>query len=404
MSVEKGALLDGDRTGWSILDDGVAYPVAVLIESAIDHNSRLMMSYCETHGVSLAPHGKTSMTPYLFERQLADGAWAITAASVWQAMRMRDAGVDRILIANEVVTPAEVAWLADAIGDGLDGYCYVDSIDGVAIMAETLGRMNISHPVPVLVEVGVSGGRTGVRSVEDGLQVAVAVSDVATMVLTGVAGFEGIIRGTDESPADARVDRFLGRLVETANVIAEKGWFEPSAEVIVTAGGSAWFDHVQDCFEGVDIEPPVRKVLRSGCYITHDDGGYERSSPMGESQRLDGRLIPAMELWAPVLSRPEPNRAVVGIGKRDVTHDRLLPMVKKVSRRGSDEVESLEPFRVTSLDDQHAYLDVEPTLQLRVGDLVGFGISHPCLTFDRWRSLAVVDDDYRVIEVAETLF
>ncbi|MEP7114523.1 MAG: hypothetical protein ABI862_14755, partial [Ilumatobacteraceae bacterium] len=95
------------RTGWSIFDDDVPYPVALLFESAIEHNSATMRAYCERHGVSLAPHGKTTMAPALFRRQLRDGAWAITAATTWQARTMREAGVGRVLIANEVVVPGE---------------------------------------------------------------------------------------------------------------------------------------------------------------------------------------------------------------------------------------------------------------------------------------------------------
>ncbi len=393
-------------TGWSVFDADVPYPVALMFESAIDHNSAALKEYCERHHVSLAPHGKTTMSPALFRRQLRDGVWAITAATTWQAKTMREAGVDRVLIANEVVVPGEIEWLANAQDDGFEVYCYVDSVAGVEIMDETLARVRPARRLPVLLEFGISGGRTGVRSVADGVLVAAAATQSPYLALTGTAGFDGILGPVGDRTVGDVVDEFLDQIVELTHAVDAEGWFEPTPEVIVTAGGSAYFDHVVDRFCRIDIDGPLRVVIRSGCYITHDDGMLHQASPMGETPRTghDERLVPAIEVWGVVLSRPEPTRAIVGIGKRDASTDGLLPLVKKVRRRGSTQIEHVTPRRVVEVNDQHSYLDLEPSDPLAVGDLVGFGISHPCTTFDKWRSIPIVDDDYRVIEISDTLF
>lgn len=406
MSTEKGVPFSRNpQDAWSIFDDDVAFPTVVLLDSALSHNVRVMAEYCASAEVSIAPHGKTTMTPRIFERQLEDGAWAITAASAWQAMRMREAGVNRVLIANQVVMPGELAWLAQAIDSGFNVYCYVDSVDGVEIMGAAMEQADVSSPLPVLLEVGVEGGRTGARTLEEALAVAEVADASPWLALTGTAGFEGIITATETATAGELVDAFLDRIVDVTHAVASNGWFDPTPEVIVTAGGSAYFDHVVDRFSYVDIPDPIRVVIRSGCYITHDDGGYDRSSPLGLTPRVAGeRFIPAIEVWGPVLSRPEPGLVIVGVGKRDVTHDGLLPLAKKIRRRDGNGVITIEPIRVRALNDQHTYLDVDPAFGLRVGDLVGFGISHPCLTFDKWRSMSVVDDGYNVIEVADTGF
>ena len=342
--------------------------------------------------------------PALFRRQIADGAWAITAATVRQARTMYTAGVRRVLIANEVVVPAEVAWLAEAMTAGFDVYCYVDSVVGAEIMGETLAEVRANRPLPVLLEMGIAGGRTGVRTVAEGLAVAESVAASPHLALTGTAGFEGIIPSSDPSAIET-VDEFLDSTVELTQGVAARGWFEPTPEVIVTAGGSAYFDRVAERFSRVTIDEPMRVVIRSGCYLTHDDGLYVRASPMAAtSDAGEGTLQPAVEVWGAVLSRPEPFLALVGIGKRDASPDGLLPLAKKIRRRGSSVVESIEPNRVRALDDQHAYLDLDPSDTIGVGDLVGFGISNPCTTFDKWRAMALVDDDYTVLEVVETLF
>lgn len=393
-------------TGWSIFDADVPYPVALMFDTVLDHNSTAMKGFCERNGVSLAPHGKTTMAPALFRRQLRDGAWAMTAATTWQAKTMREAGVNRVLIANQVVVPGEIAWLANALDDGFEAYCYVDSVEGVALLDEAVANSGASSRLPVLLEMGIDGGRTGVRSVADGLFVAEAAANAPHLALTGTSGFEGILGPKDGRSAAERVDEFLDQIVQLTQAVDAEGWFEPTPEVIVTAGGSAFFDQVVTHFSGVDIGSPTRIVIRSGCYISHDDGGLHQASPMGETPRTghDERLLPAIEVWGVVLSRPEPTRALVGIGKRDASTDGLLPNIKKIRRRGSTEIETGSGARVVEIHDQHAFLDIDPEDPLAVGDLVGFGISHPCTTFDKWRSIPIVDDDYRVVEIADTLF
>ncbi len=403
----KGFPLHGEAsTGWCVFDSDVPYPVAIIFDSAIEHNSALMQDFCERNGVSLAPHGKTTMAPALFRRQLRDGAWAMTAATVWQARRMRGAGVERVVIANQVVVPGEIEWLAKSLDEGFEVYCYVDSVEGVDIMDQTLERIGAARPLPVLLEMGISGGRTGVRTIADGLLVAAAVDRSPHLVLAGTSGFEGILGPLDGLSAQERVDAFLDQVVELTHAIDAEGWFESATEVIVSAGGSAYFDQVVDRFSHVNIDAPVRIVIRSGCYITHDDGSLHQASPMGETPRTAqrDRLTAAIEVWGVVLSRPEPGRALVGIGKRDASADGLLPVLKKIRRRGSTEIEEVSGDRVVEIHDQHAFLELEPTDSLSVGDLVGFGISHPCTTFDKWRAIPIVDDDYRVIEIADTLF
>lgn len=395
------------RTGWSIFDSDVPYPIAVMFASAIEHNSKTLEAYCSRRGVSFAPHGKTTMSPAMFSRQIRDGAWAITAATVWQASAMRSCGVERVIIANQVVTPGEIEWLARARDENFDVYCYVDSVPGVDILVETLDRVRPSRPFPVLLELGVSGGRTGVRSVAEGLEVGRAVAASSDLALTGTAGFEGILGPVGDRAVGDVVGDFLDKIVELTHAIAAEDWFEPSPEVIVTAGGSAYFDYVIDHLSRVDIDLPTRLVIRPGCYISHDDGTLHTSSPMGLLPRTgqDEHLVAAIEVWGVVLSRPEPTRVIVGIGKRDASADGLLPVLKKIRRRGSGDIESVGAVtRVVHINDQHAYLDVDADDHLAVGDLVGLGISHPCTTYDKWRAIPIVDDSYRVIEIAETLF
>ena len=101
----------------------------------------------------------------------------------------------------------------------------------------------------------------------------------------------------------------------------------------------------------------VRVVLRSGCYLTHDSGMYERLSPLPSRDGARG-FQPAMELWAHVLSRPEPELALFGFGKRDVPFDIDLPSPVVIRRASGGTVDANGGLEIRSLNDQHAYARV----------------------------------------------
>lgn len=384
--------------GWNVLRGDLLLPALVLKESALAHNLSVMASFCREHGVEIAPHGKTTMAPALFARQLEAGSWAITVATVSQARVAHSFGIPRILIANEVVEPSAVRWIVTELDrdDAFDCLCLVDSVAGVERMTAALAAHPSSRPLRVLVEVGIPGGRAGCRTLECALAVARAVDSSPGLELAGVEGFEGILSSPDA------VDRFLDLVADVAQAVEANRLFDHLDEVLLTAGGSAFFDRVAARLTAVDLGRPSRVVLRSGCYLTHDSGAYDLASPLGSKSAGD-HLLPALEAWGVVLSRPEPTLAIVGFGKRDVPYDAGLPVPLFLARDG--ERRSLEPgCEISQVNDQHAYLHLQPRADVRVGDLVGCGISHPCTAFDKWSLIPMIDDDYFVIDTVRTFF
>jgi D-serine deaminase-like pyridoxal phosphate-dependent protein len=386
--------------GHHLFDGSFTWPVLVLRDSALRHNIDTLAGFAAERGLLLAPHGKTTMAPALWQRQLAAGAWGITVATASQAAVARAAGVAQVVLANEVLDPAATAWIATqlAADSRVRLPFWVDSQAGVDAAVEGVRRAAAGRPVDaflpggleVFVDVGYPGGRTGCRTDDDAFAVAAAVAATPGLALGGVAGYEGGLG--DAAAAGA----YLRRLAQVANALHERGLL--AADAIVTAGGSAYFDVLADTW--ADCWRPgftPRVVLRSGAYITHDDGVYERKTPFN---RIAGSLRPAIEVWAQVISAGDPGRAILGLGKRDAPYDDGLPVPHTLRRAGVSS--PLTGCAVRKLDDQHAYLD--GAAGLRPGDLVGLGISHPCTAFDKWRLVPVVDDDHRVIELVRTYF
>ena len=393
-----------------LLGGAFTLPVLVARQSALRQNIEGMAAWCAAAGVALAPHGKTPMAPQLMAWQLAAGAWAVTAATVGHIRVYRSFGVPRILLANELTDRAGISWLAGemAADPGFDCYLYADSVEGVRLLAEGFGGA-AGRALPVLVELGFPGGRTGCRTVGQALEVARAVAAAGSLELAGAAGYEGGL-GHDCGPASLdAVARFCRDLRGLGEQLA--GLVSSDRELVLSAGGSAYFDVV--AAELTASAAPggpgerYRVVLRSGAYVAHDHGMYASLAPGGA--RGGPALTPALELWAQVLSRPEPGLALLCAGRRDVSFDHGLPVPLGIVRPGTSPPGESGPdetagMRVSGLDDQHAYLSLPPGSRLAPGDLIRLGISHPCTTFDKWRVIPVVDDDYRVVDALHTFF
>lgn len=389
------------EAGWSALDGGLSPPLLLLKESALQSNIDVMAKYCAQHGVSLAPHTKTPVSPQIVHRQLAAGAWGLTVATLHQARLFRRLGAGRILLANELVEVGAIRWIAAELTEdpAFEFFCLVDSVAAVDLMERYLSDVGFKGKLRVLIELGAVGGRCGCRSAEEAVEVADRIRHAHQLSLAGVETYENVFPNQPEPAALALVDNLLGRVRELVNQLDIGGYFDGLDEILVTAGGSQYFDRVVARLgRAWSLSRPVRVVLRSGSYVTHDlvlQGRAPRLELRGDSS---AHLRQALELWALVLSRPEPNLAILGFGKRDAAYDRGLPV--PFAKWGTVGPESLSEgeLEVRALNDQHAHIRVASAGSLRVGDLVGMHVSHPCSSFDKFRLIPLVDDQYRVTD------
>lgn len=400
-----------ERCGWNVLQGDLPLPLAVLRQSALRHNLRWMRDFCAQRGLSLAPHGKTTMSPELWQMQLDAGAWGITFATVFQAAMGVRNGVRRLIIANQVIQQAELAALAllHAQQPGLRSMFLVDSVGQVQRIEAWARGHGFSGAFEVLLELGMPGQRTGCRTDDEALRLAQRIHASPVLALAGVECYEGTSAFCDHAKDRAAVGALMDRVEAVARAGVSRGWFASGDEIILSAGGSAIFDLVAERLQPA-IGQPVRGVLRSGCYLTHDHQRYARFlCCVGERLQLRETLKPALEVLACVQSQPEPGLALLSMGKRDVSSDMDLPQpVWRADGAGGAPQAVPEHWRIDALNDQHAYLRFDagaPAAEWpQLGETVASGISHPCTTFDKWRWMPVVDDSWRVVDAVHTWF
>jgi D-serine dehydratase len=394
------------KQGWNVLREDLPLPLMVLKRSVLQHNSKLMQRYLQKHNLFLAPHGKTYMAPQLFDLQIAGGAWAITAATVSQIQVYRRFGVQRILMANQLFGRQNVRYIVEEINQhpGFEFYCLVDSAEGVRYLAKTLREFNLRRPIRVLLEAGFLGGRTGFRTLEGARRVIQELrASREVLAVAGVEGFEGLIGLECSDDSIRKVDDLLLFVRSVLDELTPQD-FSGVDEIVLTAGGSGYFERVAEIFQEVDFALPKRIVIRSGCYLTHDSGMYQKFQEQRVARGWNGgKFRPALEVWSYVQSLPEPGLAILTMGKRDCAYDYLLPHPEKTYRRGAGERE-LSGCRISALNDQHAYMTYAAGNDLEVGDMIACGISHPCTAFDKWRFIPVVEDNYEIVDAIITFF
>ena len=402
---------DVGAAGWRLLAGDLPFPQAVIRETALSHNHAWMRDFTAQTGVLLAPHGKTTMAPQIFAQQIAAGAWGITVATVQQLAVCVRFGVRRVIMANQLLGAAEVGAVVDMLARhaDLEFYFLVDSRPQLASIDAAAARALPPRKLTALVEIGVPGGRTGCRTKDEALALARAVAAGRFVALAGLECYEGL-QVTGESTHDAEVVGALMKRVKAVALACDREHLFGGQAVILSAGGSAAFDIVARELP-TQLSLPVQTILRSGCYVTHDSGFYARmlegvKARSGSGWQSRPGLQPALEVWSQVQSCPEPGLAILTMGRRDVSFDIELPIPARWYRAGRDSSPRTAPpaWKISALNDQHAYLRFAADDAPTVGDLVGCGISHPCTTFDKWRTLFTVDDAYRVTGAIRTFF
>ena len=402
--------------GWNLIKGDLALPAMTLRDSAVANNLALMRDIAASHGISLAPHAKTTGAPQLYKMMLKDGgAWGFTAATVQQALLAARTGARNILLANQLAAPANVAHFVGLMNAFPQAkfMALVDSAEGASLLAKWAKPHLNGRKLSVLIEMGPAGGRAGARTLDPAKAVIAAVTAAPELRLVGVEAYEGGVKAPTPEEVWAGIDRLLDLMLAVFEHGRQIGAFGGD-EVILSAGSSTSFDQTIRRFGHLAKDKGVRIVVRGGAFLALDHGFYRRRAldmdkrgklalPGGKTGSASG-FKPGLELWAAVQSLPDPRVAIMGMGMRDLPYDIELPIPLQRFRDGKLAEELGSGWKMTKSNDQHCYVEYPEGADIRIGDILSFGISHTSTAFDKWDVVWRIADDFTVTGAVKTFF
>ncbi|MDA9749185.1 hypothetical protein N9U75_03430, partial [Pelagibacteraceae bacterium] len=184
---------------------------------------------------------------------------------------------------------------------------------------------------------------------------------------------------------------------------------------IISGGGSEYFDLVVKYYNKSKITKDTKLILRPGSFIAYGHGYYEKKINNLRKRNLLTSILkknntffkPSLLLWAHVISINESGLAIINFGKRDASFDLGNPIPinvyrnKKIFKKIKYKSNNLSIYK---LNDQHAFLKYNNKLKLNIGDLISFGVSHPCITLDKWRYIYLINSNHDIIDIYKTFF
>lgn len=337
-------------------EKSIPTPALVLDADIFEKNIKTMMDYLSSKGVSIRPHTKTHKTPMIARLQMNSGAIGLCCATIGEAEAMVNAGLDHILIANQVVGEDKIRRLV-SLARYADIMVAVDDIKNLLDLSEAASSINIS--LGVLVEIDVGMGRCGARSIEDAIELSKKAVDLKGINFRGVMGYEGHVVFVVDREERTNAGRAANtRLVEAAEAIRNEG----IPVEIVSGAGTGTFD--------IAAENPGITEIQAGSYVFMDLT-YEK---------LEMPFKQALTVLTTVVSRPEQDIVVMDCGMKAISVERECP-----------KVQDFENLEILKLAEEHAvgHLPASET-GLLPGDKLHLIPSHCCTTVNLHDKIYVV--------------
>jgi D-serine deaminase-like pyridoxal phosphate-dependent protein len=337
---------------------------ALLVDlDVLDSNIARIASACRGHGVAWRPHIKGNKTIEIIRREIAAGAIGVTCAKLGEAEVLGGAGVDDILIANQIVGAAKLARLV-ALRRVVDVKVAVDSIANCAPIAEAARAAGVT--IGVVIEVNIGMNRAGVEPGEATVALAGAIAAMPGVRLAGLMGWESHAVTIADPQEKARVvAAAVGLLTGSADACRKAG----HRIDIVSCGGSGTFPHCA-------AQPGVTEVQAGGAIF----------SDMLYRTRYHLDFAPALLLLATVTSRPTPLRIVLDAGKKAMSSDGAMPALR-----------DLKGVAGLGLSAEHATITLDaPSDTPAVGDKLVFIVGYGDTTVHLHETIAAIRDDHVV--------
>jgi len=342
----------------------VATPAVIVDLDVLERNSVSMRRALEGKPVALRPHAKSHKCSHIAQLQIAAGAVGVCCAKPGEAEALAAAGIQSILITSPVAaedTAERVAGLAASIQELA---VVVDHPTGVDRLGNAAKQASIV--LPVLIDVDVGQGRTGVIHVEAARLVAKAISRQPFLKLRGVQGYGGNwqhVAGAE--PRHAMAKEGMRKLSQVIEALRAEG----SSVQVVTGGGTGTLQ--------ADLELGVLNEIQPGSYIFMDRQYHDALDQDDGGLRFETSLF----VQARVISANHADYVTVDAGLKAFSTEGPAP---KPASRG------FEASKFHFSGDEHGRLSRPAGMEVSLGERIEFEVPHCDPTIDRYDVLHLV--------------
>ncbi len=401
----------------NIIKENVQFPILSIDKENLLNNIKIMDNFAKENNALLAPHCKTFMSPQLINHYLKK-TWGVTISNNQQLSSIINLNIKNIIYGNLITNESNLIQYLNIINKYKNisniYYC-VDSLFGLNLLIKLIKKNKYKFKIKILIELGFKNGRCGIRNLKNFREILKKLKNSPkNIIVNGLFFYEGAINNKQIGTVSKKIKNIIKFTHQCHDELINNNIYKDK-ENIITAGGSEYFDLVSTYFNEYNFKNNPKLVLRPGSFVAYGHGHYEKKINYLRKRNLTGKLSkknniffePSLLLWSHVISINDNGIAIINFGKRDVSFDLGNPVALNIYRNNKKlkEIKNISNnLKVFKLNDQHAFLKFNKNVKLNIGDLISFGVSHPCITFDKWRYFYIIDKKFNIIDTFKTFF
>ena len=318
----------------------IATPALIVDLDAFERNVATLRAFIDANGVRLRAHAKTHKSADIARYQMDQGgACGICCQKVSEAQALVAAGINDVLVSNQVIDPRQIRHLAEMARDARIIVCVddADNVDALAIAAQNAGTT-----IECLVEIDVGAGRCGVPSGPPATALAGKIAQARGLKFSGLQAYQGSAQHKHTAAErKALVDVAINQVRETVALLEAEGL---PCDIIGGAGSGSY---------ELETASGIYNELQCGSYIFMD-ADYGRILDADGQPKSD--FENALFILTSVMSKTKPGLAVCDAGLKVQSVDSGPPVVF-----GRDDLE------FTKCSDEHGVI-ADPADSLALGD------------------------------------
>ena len=401
----------------NILQENVQFPILSIDKKILINNIKIMNNFAKNNNAILAPHCKTFMSPQLIKHHFKE-TWGVTISNNQQLSSIIKLNIKNIIYGNLITNESNLIQYLNIIKKYKNisniYYC-IDSLFGLNLLIKLIKQNNYKFKIRILIELGFKNGRCGIRNLKNFKEILENLKNSPeNIIVNGLFFYEGAINNKQIITITKKIKNIIKFTLVCHNELINNNIYKDKNNII-TAGGSEYFDLVTSYFKKYNFKNNPKLILRPGSFIAYGHGHYENKISHLRKRNLISKLSkknniffqPSITLWSHVISIKDKGIAIINFGKRDVSFDLGNPIPLNIYRNSKilKEFKNIpNNLKIFKLNDQHAFLKFNKNIKLNIGDLISFGVSHPCITFDKWRYFYIIDKKFYIIDIHKTFF